>query len=129
MAYHHLQVCRNRWFPRRLRAHQRRGSLHRHGHLHHRHIWRQLLDSRLVRIYLRSDAREEGCRYRYRDDCYERFVHLDSVLVAQVGRAKICYCAFSIATFALAWVAKIVFMRKNKKLRESDNEVQTFYVY
>jgi hypothetical protein len=93
MAYHHLQVCRNRWFPRRLRAHQRRGSLHRHGHLHHRHIWRQLLDSRLVRIYLRSDAREEGCRYRYRDDCYERFVHLDSVLVAQVGRAKICYCA------------------------------------
>jgi hypothetical protein len=36
---------------------------------------------------------------------------------------------FSIATFALAWVAKIVFMRKNKKLRESDDEVQTFYVY
>jgi len=37
--------------------------------------------------------------------------------------------AFSIATFALAWVAKIVFMRRNKKLRESDDEVQTFYVY
>ncbi|KAF1916730.1 major facilitator superfamily domain-containing protein [Ampelomyces quisqualis] len=37
--------------------------------------------------------------------------------------------AFSIATFALAWVAKIVFMRKNKKLRESDDEVQTFFVY
>jgi hypothetical protein len=32
-------------------------------------------------------------------------------------------------TFVLAWIAKIVFMRKNKKLRESDNEVQTFYVY
>jgi hypothetical protein len=37
--------------------------------------------------------------------------------------------AFSIATFALAWVAKIVFVRRNKKLRESDDEVQTFYVY
>jgi hypothetical protein len=37
--------------------------------------------------------------------------------------------AFSIATFALAWVAKIVFMRKNKKLREASDEVQTFYVY
>lgn len=37
--------------------------------------------------------------------------------------------AFSIATFALAWVAKVVFMRKNRKLREADDETQTFYVY
>jgi MFS family permease len=37
--------------------------------------------------------------------------------------------AFSIATFMCAWAAKVVFMRKNKKLRESESEVQTFYVY
>ena len=37
--------------------------------------------------------------------------------------------AFSIMTFVLAWVAKILFKRKNKALRESDNETQTFYVY
>ncbi|KAJ4381266.1 hypothetical protein N0V86_003615 [Didymella sp. IMI 355093] len=37
--------------------------------------------------------------------------------------------AFSIATFLTAWVAKIVFMRRNKKMRESGSEVQTFFVY
>ncbi|KAL6705504.1 hypothetical protein ACN47E_006620 [Coniothyrium glycines] len=37
--------------------------------------------------------------------------------------------AFSVATALLAWVAKIVFQRKNKKLRSSEDEVQTFYVY
>lgn len=36
---------------------------------------------------------------------------------------------FSIATFLTAWVAKIVFMRRNKKLRETGDEVQTFFVY
>jgi hypothetical protein len=29
----------------------------------------------------------------------------------------------------LAWVAKIIFTRKNKQLRERDDEQQTFYVY
>jgi hypothetical protein len=29
----------------------------------------------------------------------------------------------------LAWVAKIMFMRRNKKLREESDEVQTFFVY
>jgi hypothetical protein len=37
--------------------------------------------------------------------------------------------AFSIATFALAWVAKIIFVRRNKQLREASDEVQTFFVY
>jgi hypothetical protein len=37
--------------------------------------------------------------------------------------------AFSVATAMLAWVAKTLFMRKNKALRESDGETQTFYVY
>jgi hypothetical protein len=37
--------------------------------------------------------------------------------------------AFSVATFLTAWVAKIVFMRRNKKLREADGETQTFFVY
>jgi hypothetical protein len=37
--------------------------------------------------------------------------------------------AFSIATALLAWVAKIMFVRKNKALRESDSGAQTFYVY
>jgi hypothetical protein len=29
----------------------------------------------------------------------------------------------------MAWLAKILFMRKNKALRESYDEIQTFYVY
>ena len=37
--------------------------------------------------------------------------------------------AFSIMTALLAWVAKILFTRKNKKLREQDSENMTFYVY
>lgn len=37
--------------------------------------------------------------------------------------------AFSVATALCAWAAKIVFTRKNKALRESEDEVQTFYVY
>ncbi|RYP09783.1 hypothetical protein DL764_001037 [Monosporascus ibericus] len=36
---------------------------------------------------------------------------------------------FSMATAGLAWIAKIVYMRKNKKLRQSDNEEQNYYVY
>jgi hypothetical protein len=28
-----------------------------------------------------------------------------------------------------AWLAKVIFTRKNKKLREEDSENMTFYVY
>ncbi|KAF1950354.1 MFS general substrate transporter [Byssothecium circinans] len=37
--------------------------------------------------------------------------------------------AFSVATALLAWVAKFIMKRRNRKLRESDNETTTFYVY
>jgi hypothetical protein len=37
--------------------------------------------------------------------------------------------AFSVATALLAWLAKILFTRKNKQLREQDSENMTFYVY
>lgn len=33
------------------------------------------------------------------------------------------------ATAALAWLAKFIMKRRNKKLRESDNETSVFYVY
>lgn len=36
---------------------------------------------------------------------------------------------FSLATAALAWVAKIIMMRRNKKLRQSDDETRVFYVH
>lgn len=36
---------------------------------------------------------------------------------------------FSLATAALAWVAKIVMKRRNQRLRESESEEQNFYVY
>ncbi|ORX97617.1 major facilitator superfamily domain-containing protein [Clohesyomyces aquaticus] len=36
---------------------------------------------------------------------------------------------FSVATAALAWLAKFLMMRRNRKLRESDNETSVFYVY
>ena len=36
---------------------------------------------------------------------------------------------FSIATAALAWLAKVVMVRRNKKLRASDDETTVFYVY
>lgn len=32
-------------------------------------------------------------------------------------------------TAILAWVAKILFLRKNKKIREEDSDAQNFYVY
>ncbi|GKT46244.1 MFS transporter prlL [Colletotrichum spaethianum] len=37
--------------------------------------------------------------------------------------------AFSIATAALAWVAKIIMKRRNAKLRASNDETTVFYVY
>jgi MFS family permease len=37
--------------------------------------------------------------------------------------------AFSVATAMTAWLAKVIFTRKNKKLREEDSENMTFYVY
>ncbi|KAL2682389.1 hypothetical protein Neosp_006839 [[Neocosmospora] mangrovei] len=37
--------------------------------------------------------------------------------------------AFSIATAALAWVARIIMMRRNRKLRSQESEATVFYVY
>ncbi|KAF4467156.1 major facilitator superfamily transporter [Fusarium albosuccineum] len=37
--------------------------------------------------------------------------------------------AFSIATAALAWLAKIILIRRNRKLRSQENETTIFYVY
>ena len=36
---------------------------------------------------------------------------------------------FSIATAVLAWVAKIIMIRRNRKLLASEDETQVFYVY
>ncbi|KAJ9638828.1 hypothetical protein H2199_006688 [Coniosporium tulheliwenetii] len=36
---------------------------------------------------------------------------------------------FSMATAALAWLAKFIMKRRNKKLRQMDNETTVFYVY
>jgi trans-2-enoyl-CoA reductase len=36
---------------------------------------------------------------------------------------------FSMATAALAWVAKTIMIKRNKVLRESDDETSVFYVY
>jgi len=33
------------------------------------------------------------------------------------------------ATAALAWVAKTIMIKRNKALRESDDETTVFYVY
>ncbi|KAM5357872.1 hypothetical protein ACJZ2D_015819 [Fusarium nematophilum] len=37
--------------------------------------------------------------------------------------------AFSITTAALAWVAKVILVRRNNKLRQSNDETTVFYVY
>lgn len=37
--------------------------------------------------------------------------------------------AFSIMTALLAWWAKLILARRNKRLRESEDETTTFYVY
>ncbi|POR37660.1 Uncharacterized protein TPAR_02147 [Tolypocladium paradoxum] len=37
--------------------------------------------------------------------------------------------AFSIATAALAWLAKVIMLRRNRKLRASDDETTVFYVH
>ncbi|KAF2176584.1 pantothenate transporter liz1 [Zopfia rhizophila CBS 207.26] len=36
---------------------------------------------------------------------------------------------FSVATAALAWLAKVLMLRRNKRLRSIDNEATVFYVY
>lgn len=36
---------------------------------------------------------------------------------------------FSIATAALAWLAKVILKRRNNKLRSQDDETNVFYVY
>lgn len=36
---------------------------------------------------------------------------------------------FSMATAALAWVAKFIMIRRNRKLRQSNDETTVFYVY
>lgn len=36
---------------------------------------------------------------------------------------------FSVATAVFAWIAKIIMLRRNAKLRQSADETQVFYVY
>lgn len=36
---------------------------------------------------------------------------------------------FSLATAALAWIAKVMMLRRNKVLRQSDDETKVFYVH
>ncbi|KAG7128979.1 MFS transporter prlL like protein [Verticillium longisporum] len=43
--------------------------------------------------------------------------------------AMMSSAAFSIATAALAWLAKIIMKRRNRALRASENETNVFYVY
>ncbi|TFL04209.1 major facilitator superfamily domain-containing protein [Pterulicium gracile] len=43
--------------------------------------------------------------------------------------AMACSAAFSIATALLAWLAKILLLRKNKRMRETGAESNVFYVY
>ncbi|KAG9517493.1 hypothetical protein KCV07_g6133, partial [Aureobasidium melanogenum] len=37
--------------------------------------------------------------------------------------------AFSAGTALVAWIVKIIMKRRNEKLRQSEDEVQIFYVY
>jgi hypothetical protein len=37
--------------------------------------------------------------------------------------------AFSVATALLAWLAKVIMVRRNRKLRQSEAETTAFYVY
>lgn len=43
--------------------------------------------------------------------------------------AMMSSAAFSAATAALAWLAKILLIRKNRKMRNSEDETGIFYVY
>lgn len=43
--------------------------------------------------------------------------------------AMVCSAGFSIATAALAWLAKFLLKRRNAKLRASEDEVTVLYVY
>jgi hypothetical protein len=43
--------------------------------------------------------------------------------------AMLSSAGFSIATAAFAWLAKFILVRKNKKLRASEDETQVYYVY
>ncbi|KAH6855905.1 pantothenate transporter liz1 [Chaetomium sp. MPI-CAGE-AT-0009] len=45
------------------------------------------------------------------------------------GIAMASSAAFSVATALLAWVAKIIMIRRNRKLRQSEVETTVFYVY
>lgn len=94
MAHHHLQDCCYCWFPRRVRASWCCGSLRCYGYLHHRYLRCQLTHSGLVRIYLRSDSREEGCCYWYCHNHHERLLHLDPLPVAQVRCSPLRHRAF-----------------------------------
>ncbi|TFL04208.1 pantothenate transporter liz1 [Pterulicium gracile] len=43
--------------------------------------------------------------------------------------AMACSAAFSIATALTAWVVKIMLLRKNKRMRDSGEEIAVYYVY
>lgn len=43
--------------------------------------------------------------------------------------AMLSSAAFSAATAALAWLTRLVLMRKNRRMRESEDETGVFYVY
>ncbi|KAG9695695.1 hypothetical protein KCU95_g4633, partial [Aureobasidium melanogenum] len=47
----------------------------------------------------------------------------------QYQPAMFSSAAFSAGTALVAWIVKIIMKRRNEKLRQSEDEVQTFYVY
>lgn len=45
------------------------------------------------------------------------------------GIAMYSSAGFSAGTALTAWAVKVIMKRRNQKLRQSDDEVNTFYVY
>lgn len=83
LAHHPVQTRGSHRLHRRMRHPQHRRPLHQHGHLHHRHLRRQLAHPRLDGQCVRPDQGEESRRYQYRDDGYECQFYLDTVSVAE----------------------------------------------
>ncbi|KAG9525942.1 hypothetical protein KCU93_g5745, partial [Aureobasidium melanogenum] len=53
----------------------------------------------------------------------------DSKDAPQYRPAMFSSAAFSAGTALVAWIVKIIMKRRNEKLRQSEDEIETFYVY
>ena len=151
MAYHRCESDSCVRFRARCRYVEYRCEVFRYVCFRYRDVRCQFCDLGMGVLHLRSNQRKESIVFGDRQHHRQCFIHMDSgrsdhlvgwnLLLtwrqylwpsSDEPRYAIAMCSsagFSIACASGAWCMKIILMRLNKKIRQSNDETTLFYAY